>query len=73
MTYSLYVRKEGWVNWVQLEEGLDKKEFEWDTTTTPSGAYQLKVVASAASSNDWVASHASCRCVQLDPPRHTRP
>jgi sugar lactone lactonase YvrE len=46
LTYSLYVRKQGWKSWVQLEENLDKKEYEWDTTTTPSGIYQLKVVAS---------------------------
>ena len=37
LTYSLYVRKDGWKNWVQLEEDLDKKEYEWDTTTTPVG------------------------------------
>jgi hypothetical protein len=46
LTYSLYVRKEGWRNWVELEENLEKKEYEWDTTTTPSGIYELKVVAS---------------------------
>ena len=46
LTYSLYVRKEGWKSWVQLEEDLTKTEYEWDTTTTPSGVYQLKVVAS---------------------------
>jgi hypothetical protein len=46
LTYSLYVRKEGWTNWVRLEENLSKREYEWDTTTTPSGIYRLKVVAS---------------------------
>jgi WD40 repeat protein len=46
LTYSLFVRKDGWKNWVQLEEALDKREYEWDTTTTPSGMYQVKVVAS---------------------------
>jgi hypothetical protein len=44
--YDLYVRKEGWKNWVLLEEDLEKGEYEWDTTTTPSGLYQLRVVAS---------------------------
>ena len=29
-----------------LEENLDKTEYEWDTTTTPSGVYQVKVIAS---------------------------
>jgi hypothetical protein len=46
LTYSLYVRKDGWKNWVQLEEELDRTEYEWDTTTTPSGIYRLKVVGS---------------------------
>jgi hypothetical protein len=46
LTYNLYVRKDGWKHWVLLEENLEKKDYEWDTTTTPSGTYQLKVVAS---------------------------
>lgn len=46
LVYSLWVRKDGWKSWVLLEEDLEKKEFDWDTTTTPSGVYQLKVVAS---------------------------
>ena len=46
LAYNLYVRKDGWQNWVLLEEDFDKKEFEWDTTTTPSGTYRVKVVAS---------------------------
>jgi hypothetical protein len=51
LTFNLYVRKEGWKDWVLLEEGLDKKDYEWDTTTTPSGVYQLKVVASDRKDN----------------------
>jgi len=46
LLYTLYVRKDGWKNWVKLEENLDKTSFEWDTTTTPAGIYQVKVVAS---------------------------
>ncbi len=46
LTYTLYYRKDGWKNWVELESGLEKREYEWDTTTTPAGVYQLKVVAS---------------------------
>ncbi|HEY1859980.1 MAG TPA: two-component regulator propeller domain-containing protein [Gemmataceae bacterium] len=46
LTYNLYVRKDGWKNWVLLEEEWEKREYEWDTTTTPSGEYHLKVVAS---------------------------
>jgi hypothetical protein len=51
LTYSLYVRKEGWKDWVQLEDALEKREYEWDSTTTPSGIYRLKVVASDRKDN----------------------
>jgi hypothetical protein len=51
LTYNLYVKKDGWVNWVLLEENLDKKEFDWDATTTPSGVYHVKVVASDRKDN----------------------
>lgn len=46
LTYSLYIRKDGWKSWVMLEDNLGKNEYEWDTTTTPAGTYQVKVVAS---------------------------
>src|SRR5207249_4566952 len=45
------VRKDGWKNWVQLENDIERTEFEWDTTTTPSGIYRLKVVASDRKDN----------------------
>jgi WD40 repeat protein len=51
LTYNLYVRKDGWKKWVLLEDDLEKTEFEWDTTTTPSGVYRLKVVASDRKDN----------------------
>jgi hypothetical protein len=51
LSYNLYVRKNGWKDWVRLEEDFDKKEYEWDTTTTPSGTYQFKVVASDRKDN----------------------
>jgi outer membrane protein assembly factor BamB len=46
LRYQLFVKKDGWTRWVELEDDLDKTEFEWDTTTTPSGIYRVKVVAS---------------------------
>jgi hypothetical protein len=46
LTYNVYVRKDGWGQWVLLEEDYEKKEYEWDTTTTPSGTYRVRVVAS---------------------------
>jgi hypothetical protein len=51
LTYSLYIRKDGWKGWVELEDDLDKTDYEWDTTTTPSGVYQLKVVANDRKDN----------------------
>src|SRR5262249_25577149 len=51
LTYSVLVKKDGWTSWVLLEENLDKKEFEWDATTTPSGVYHVKVVASDRKDN----------------------
>jgi hypothetical protein len=54
LTYSLYIRKEGWKNWVELEDDLEHAEYEWDTTTTPAGIYQIKVVASDRNDNSAV-------------------
>src|SRR5579884_164691 len=51
LTYRLLVRKEGWNNWVELEDDLDKTDFEWDTTTTPSGIYRVKVIANDRKDN----------------------
>ncbi|HZY89465.1 MAG TPA: hypothetical protein VFE78_31880 [Gemmataceae bacterium] len=51
LTYSVFVRKEGWKEWVLLEEDFEKTDYEWDTTTTPSGLYRLKVVASDRKDN----------------------
>jgi hypothetical protein len=51
LAYSLYVRKDGWKSWVQLEDNLEKREYEWDTTTTPEGVYRLKVMASDRKDN----------------------
>ncbi len=46
LRYRLYVKKDGWQQWVKLEDDHDKMDYEWDTTTAPSGVYRLKVVAS---------------------------
>jgi hypothetical protein len=51
LTYAIFIRKDGWKSWVELEDELDKTEYEWDATTTPSGIYQLKVVASDRKDN----------------------
>lgn len=46
LTYDLYARKDAWPDWVLLERDIEKREYEWDTTTAPSGVYRVKVVAS---------------------------
>src|SRR5205823_10182813 len=46
LTYRLYFRKDGWKDWILLEEDYEKKDYDWDTTTVPSGIYQIKLVAS---------------------------
>lgn len=51
LRYKLYVQKDGWRGWVELEDDLEKTDYEWDTTTTPSGTYRLKVVASDHADN----------------------
>ena len=51
LTYRVLVRKDGWKSWVELDDDLDKAEFEWDTTTTPSGVYRVKVLASDRKDN----------------------
>jgi hypothetical protein len=51
LTYSVYVKKDSWTSWVLLEDNLEKKEYEWDTTTTPSGVYSVKIVASDRKDN----------------------
>lgn len=51
LTYSVHVKKDGWTEWVEVEDDHDKTDFEWDTTTTPSGTYRVKVVASDRKDN----------------------
>jgi hypothetical protein len=51
LTYTVYLRKEGWTEWVEIEDDLDKPELEWETSTAPSGVYRIKVVASDRKDN----------------------
>jgi len=46
LVFDVLIRKEGWSDWVRIEKGWGKNEFEWDTTTTTSGVYRVKIVAS---------------------------
>jgi sugar lactone lactonase YvrE len=51
LTFSIYCKKEGWKDWVLLEENHDKSNYDWDTASMPSGVYQIKVVASDRKDN----------------------
>lgn len=52
LAFEVLVRKEGWKDWVKVEEGLSKSEYDWDTATMPSGVYRVKVVASDRPDNN---------------------
>jgi hypothetical protein len=52
LSFTLWVRKEGWPEWLGLtEEPITEKTFAWDTTAFPSGIYRAKVMASDRPSN----------------------
>jgi hypothetical protein len=73
LTYSLYFRKDGWKDWVLLEENLEKKEYEWDTTGVPSGMYQVKVVATDRKDNAPEDCLSAERVSARVPVSHTPP
>ncbi len=52
LTFTVSVRKEGWPDWIRLnEEPVTERTYAWDTTAFPSGLYRVKVVATDRSSN----------------------
>ena len=52
LAFDIFVRKAGWKDWVKVEDGWSKTDYEWDTTTIPSGSYRVKVVASDRPDNN---------------------
>ncbi len=53
MHYDLQLRKEGWPDWVRLnEQPLAEKSFSWDTTSVPAGHYRVRIRASDRPSNN---------------------
>jgi hypothetical protein len=73
LAYDVYIRKDGWDNWVLLEEELDRTEYEWDTTTTPSGLYRIKIVASDRKDNGPQECLSSKRISQAFAVAHEAP
>ncbi len=51
LTYNIYCKKDGWTDWVLLEENYDKNTFDWDTTSFPTGVYHIKISASDRKDN----------------------
>ena len=51
LLYSVFVRKTGWKNWIRIRSDLGKTSYDWDSTTMPSGQYQVKVVANDGPDN----------------------
>ncbi len=53
LSYALHVRKDGWPDWVRLDEDpLTEKTYSWDTTAVPAGLYRLRVTATDRPSNN---------------------
>jgi hypothetical protein len=53
MAFTLRVRKDGWPEWIGLnEEPISERTFAWDTTAFPSGVYRLKLEVSDRPSNN---------------------
>jgi hypothetical protein len=52
VNFTVFVRKEGWPDWIRLnEDPTTERNLAWDTTAFPSGLYRVKVVASDRPSN----------------------
>ena len=73
LTYRLFFRKDGWKDWVLLEDDFEKKEYEWDTTTVPSGIYRFKVVASDRRDNSPEETLTAERISASFPVAHAAP
>jgi hypothetical protein len=73
LTFSLYFKKDGWKDWVLLEEGLERKDYDWDTTGVPAGMYQMKVVASDRKDNSPEDCLSATRISSAVPVAHVPP
>jgi hypothetical protein len=53
LQFNLYLRKDGWPDWVKLnEQPVTEKSFAWDTTSVPAGVYRVRLSASDRPSNN---------------------
>ena len=73
MTYDIYCKKDGWKDWVLLEENQEKNLYDWDTTGMPSGLYQIKIVASDRKDNAAEDALTAERISAVVPVTHVAP
>lgn len=53
LEHTLFLRKEGWPDWVKLtEQPIAEKTFAWDTTSVPPGLYRVRLKTSDRPSNN---------------------
>jgi hypothetical protein len=53
LSYTLFLRKEGWPNWVKLtDQPITDKTLPWDSTSVPAGLYRVRLSASDRPSNN---------------------
>jgi outer membrane protein assembly factor BamB len=51
LTYTLYFRKIGRSNWIEMKDKLEAENYEWDSKTVEDGRYEIRVVASDEKGN----------------------
>lgn len=51
LTYKMDFRKVGRINWIELEDEIEKEDYEWDGKTVEDGRYEIRVTASDARTN----------------------
>jgi len=51
LTYKIDFRKVGRINWIELQDDIEKEDHEWDGKTVEDGRYEVRVTASDARSN----------------------
>jgi len=51
LTYKIDLRKVGRINWIELQDDIEKEDHEWDGKTVEDGRYEVRVTASDARSN----------------------
>jgi len=61
LTYKIDFRKVGRINWIELEDDIEKEDHEWDGKTVEDGRYEVRVTASDARSNTTTTKLAGSR------------